>query len=201
MPVCMWKVVHWQTFSVFLEIEPSSHVEPQSSCKNNKKGKREETKRLPLVFPCVLEDKLAKCRSMGWDHKASNSWWRIQLSLYLESLCVRVCVHAGGGCVYLWLPHQHTKPQTHTHTQWLLSITWHTGHHTHSLWTSSTDKHANRRLLFRPGMTILRLILLKRHLSTHTFVFLSFWGVLLTMHRPYSNPTLPLSLKWHCRSL
>lgn len=198
MPVCMWKVVHWQTFSVFLEIEPSSHVEPQSSCKNNKKGKREETKRLPLVFPCVLEDKLAKCRSMGWDHKASNSWWRIQLSLYLESLCVRVCARGGG--VYLWLPHQHTKPQIDTHT-YTVAIVYHMAHRTHSLWTSSTEKHANRRLLFRPGMTILRLILLKRHLSTHTFVFLSFWGVLLTMHRPYSNPTLPLSLKWHCRSL
>lgn len=134
MPVCMWKVVHWQTFSVFLEIEPSSHVEPQSSCKNNKKGKREETKRLPLVFPCVLEDKLAKCRSMGWDHKASNSWWRIQLSLYLESLCVRVCARGGGG-VYLWLPHQHTKPQIDTHT-YTVAIVYHMAHrtpHTQSL--------------------------------------------------------------------
>lgn len=150
MPVCMWKVVHWQTFSVFLEIEPSSHVEPQSSCKNKKKGKREETKRLPLVFPCVLEDKLAKCRSMGWDHKASNSWWRIQLSLYLESLCVRVCAR-GGGCVSMTTSstYQTTDRHTHIHSGYCLSHgtqdTTHTVFELHPLRNMQTGVYCSDR--------------------------------------------------------
>lgn len=149
MPVCMWKVVHWQTFSVFLEIELSSHVEPQSSCKNKKKGKREEIKRLPLVFPCVLEDKLAKCRSMGWDHKASNSWWRIQLSLYLESLCVRVCVHAGGQGVSMTTSstYQTTDRHTHIHSGYCLSHgtqdTTHTVFELHTLRNTQTGVYCS----------------------------------------------------------
>ena len=121
---------------------------------------------------CVSESGLAKWASMRWDHKASRG----------VCVCVCVCVHvcvctpvcgriqlslyfSVSVCVYLWLPHQHAKVQRDTHTQWALSITYHTGHththththrhtHTHTLWTSCTEKHANRRLLFGLWMTV-----------------------------------------------